>query len=329
MKQRILSLALAMALALSLCLFPAAAAPAVEVTVNGEPVRWTDARPFIDENSRTLVPLRAVADAMGLSVGWDEEAREASFTDGSRAIYFPIGSTEARAGVGGVIPMDTAAVIVGDRTYAPVRYLAQYFGFSVDWDDETKTVLITGSLKPVWDPWGDCSFADKGIDIDVDDHGRQSYRTVTESGAPITCEAVVTGYEVFDADDPTPDSPGYEWRVMTIDVTVPSTSEDRRQMLFSTNYYNIKLDEDTLETDAIDEHHTVVWQGRRDEYTLRYATDATDGGFRVTFTARVPKGFDGVVVGLMNAAVADAAEDEAYFYDYYTGPEDFALFRMK
>ncbi len=114
----------------------------ISVTVAGDPVAWTDAVPFIDENSRTMVPLRAVGDALGLTVGWDGLAREAFFTDGTRTIFFPIGSAEARTGDGETIPMDTAAVIVNDRTYAPVRYLAEYFGRTVGWDGATRTVLI-------------------------------------------------------------------------------------------------------------------------------------------------------------------------------------------
>ena len=116
--------------------------PEIGVTVGGMPVIWTDALPFIDENSRTMVPLRAVADALGLTVGWDGRAREASFTDGERTIIFPIGSAGAHTGDGETIPMDTAAVIVGDRTYAPIRYLAEYFGRTVGWDGASRTVLI-------------------------------------------------------------------------------------------------------------------------------------------------------------------------------------------
>lgn len=114
----------------------------VTVNVNGSEVQWTDAVPFIDANGRTMVPLRAVGDALGLSVGWSDEAREASFTDGAKAIYFPIGSTEARAGLMGTVPMETAAVIIDGRTYAPVRYLAEYFGYSVEWDGMSNTVVI-------------------------------------------------------------------------------------------------------------------------------------------------------------------------------------------
>ncbi len=115
---------------------------AVNVTVNGAAVVWTDAAPFIDENSRTMVPLRAVAEALGLTVSWDRANREAVFTDGAKTLIFPIGSSTARTGDGGTVQMDTAAVIVSDRTFAPVRYLAEYFGFTVGWDGAAKTVLI-------------------------------------------------------------------------------------------------------------------------------------------------------------------------------------------
>lgn len=114
----------------------------ITVKVNGTNVDFTDVAPFIDENSRTMVPLRAVADAFGLSVSWDAASREAVFTDGAKTIYFPIGSVTAHTDDGETVEMDTAAVIVKDRTYAPVRYLANYFGHTVEWDAVMKTVII-------------------------------------------------------------------------------------------------------------------------------------------------------------------------------------------
>ena len=114
----------------------------VHVEVTGEVVIWTDAEPYIDENSRTMTPFRVVGDALGLTIAWDSAAREASFTDGTKTIWFPIGSTAARTSEGTTVEMDTSAVIVNGRTYAPVRYLAQYFGYSVGWDAPTRTVKI-------------------------------------------------------------------------------------------------------------------------------------------------------------------------------------------
>ena len=122
----------------------------ITVTVNGLPVQWTDAAPFIDENSRTMVPLRAVAEAMALSVYWDGESGEASFASENKCIWFGVNNSEARYEVsyfdamdGGLIPMDTSAVIVNDRTYAPIRYLAEFFDYQVDWVQDTLTVSIT------------------------------------------------------------------------------------------------------------------------------------------------------------------------------------------
>lgn len=120
----------------------APAASGVGVTVDGRAVQWTDAAPFIDANSRALVPLRAVGNALGLTVDWDEGKREASFSDGGKTLYFPIGSTTAHASSGEVVTMDTAAVIISDRTYAPVRYLAEFFGRTVKWDAAASTVVI-------------------------------------------------------------------------------------------------------------------------------------------------------------------------------------------
>ena len=120
-----------------------AAPDGISVTVGGPAVTWTDVAPFIDANSRTMVPLRAVADAMGLEVDWSASARIASFSDGSKTISFPIDSTSAQTSDGDAVQMDTAAVIVNARTYAPIRYLAEYFGYEVGWDAATQTVSLT------------------------------------------------------------------------------------------------------------------------------------------------------------------------------------------
>ena len=134
---------------------------AVAVSINGVTVQWTDAAPFIDVNNRTMVPLRAVAEALGLTVDWDGAKREAVFTNGTKTIFFPIDSSVARTGDGGTVQMDTAAVIVNDRTFAPIRYLAECFDYVVDWDGTTRTVLILargngfgGYYEKMMDPCG-------------------------------------------------------------------------------------------------------------------------------------------------------------------------------
>ncbi len=195
-------------------------AAAVGVRVGGVPVRWTDAAPFIDANSRTLVPLRAVAEALGLTVSWDGAKREAVFTDGTKTVWFPIGSSTARTDAG-TMEMDTAAVIVGERTYAPVRYLAEYFGFTVDWDGASRTVLIgpgrgLDSAAVKWTRMNHSYWFDTG------DYGDERLGGVFVNHfydlAAITDEvplretvnaALRSGYESFTADSPLYDG-GYD-----------------------------------------------------------------------------------------------------------------------
>ena len=52
----------------------------INVTVEGTPVAWTDAKPFIDENDRTLVPLRPIANALGLEVAWNDDTNTWNLT---------------------------------------------------------------------------------------------------------------------------------------------------------------------------------------------------------------------------------------------------------
>ncbi len=132
---------MAVAVQKRLALLRSLGASRISVRVGGEKVGWTDALPFIDENNRTLVPLRAVANALGLNVSWNAATREAVFTKNGRTIRFPIGNQTAFTSEG-VLQMDTAAIIQNDRTYAPIRYLAEYFGSTVGWDAATRTVLI-------------------------------------------------------------------------------------------------------------------------------------------------------------------------------------------
>jgi len=152
----------------------------------GYAVAFTDAAPFVDENSRTLVPLRAIGEAMDLGAEWNEETKTATFTAlceesaenlsedkdsylgkvtvdftvGAETAkttysYFKVGTAndgEAVSTVDSEVVMDTAAVIKDGRTYAPVKYLAEAFGYNVAWDAETSTVSIGLEEATVADP---------------------------------------------------------------------------------------------------------------------------------------------------------------------------------
>jgi len=122
----------------------------VSVTVDGRKVVFPDAKPFIDENGRTLIPVRFVTEDLGATVEWNAQDREVYITKESTRIMIRI--DERNIVVNGKIKtMDTKAIIKEDRTYVPIRYVAEELGATVGWDAATRTVIITtvgGSPNP-------------------------------------------------------------------------------------------------------------------------------------------------------------------------------------
>jgi hypothetical protein len=99
--------------------------------------------PAVIVSERTLVPARAVFEAMGGTVTWDDSLREVTVTLGSSMVKLIIDSKTAYVD-GVAVDMDVAASIISERTLIPVRFVAEAFGYQVKWDDPTRTVdLIT------------------------------------------------------------------------------------------------------------------------------------------------------------------------------------------
>ncbi len=132
---------LALAVILPNFINPAQAAPDVKVTVNGQYVTF-DQKPFIDKNNRTMVPVRAPMEAIGCTVDWDADKRQAIITKGETKAVFTINSKTYTVN-GQNKTMDTQAVIVNSRTAFPIRFAAEAMGVTVGWDGKTYTVIIT------------------------------------------------------------------------------------------------------------------------------------------------------------------------------------------
>jgi N-acetylmuramoyl-L-alanine amidase len=98
--------------------------------------------PPIIENGRTLVPLRAIFEAMGASVNWDNSTRTVTSVKGTTTVVLPIGSTRPTVN-GQVWPLEVAAKIKNDRTLAPLRFVGEAFGGKVDWNNSTRIITIT------------------------------------------------------------------------------------------------------------------------------------------------------------------------------------------
>lgn len=144
---KLLCLVLAMSTLLATGAMAANAAPASgpSVRVNGEIVDFPDGQPYVDANSRTMIPVRFVTEALGAKVGWDGPTQTVSITKSGTAITIKIGSPELKVTANGkttTVKMDTAAVIKDGRTYVPIRFVAEALGAKVDYSGKYQTVGI-------------------------------------------------------------------------------------------------------------------------------------------------------------------------------------------
>ena len=116
------------------------------MTVNGENknIDENGTAPVV-ENDRTLVPIRAIIEAMGGSVSWDGETNTAVLTIGEDSVTLVIGSEKAMFN-GEEKTLDVAPQIINDRTMLPIRFIAESFKFNVDWNEATETITITKDI---------------------------------------------------------------------------------------------------------------------------------------------------------------------------------------
>jgi hypothetical protein len=92
-----------------------------------------DVAPVI-QDGRTLMPVRAAAEALGAEVDWDPDTRTVTLTKDGKSVSVVIGQ---------VLPdgMGTASII-DDRTFVPIRYLALMLDCNIVWNDATRSIKL-------------------------------------------------------------------------------------------------------------------------------------------------------------------------------------------
>ena len=94
------------------------------------------------KNERTMVPIRAVAEALGADVEWGQDTQQIVMTRAGVTVTTTLNSTIATID-DKTVEMDVAPYANNGRTLIPVRYMAEFFGQKVDWDGRMRQVLIT------------------------------------------------------------------------------------------------------------------------------------------------------------------------------------------
>lgn len=100
----------------------------VEIIINDAKIA-TDNQAFLD-NGTTYVPLRALSEALGAQVYWDESSRSATSTRGEKSVSFSADS-------------DGLTIIRNEALFVPIRALSDAFGLDIEWDSNYYQVHIS------------------------------------------------------------------------------------------------------------------------------------------------------------------------------------------
>ena len=102
---------------------------------------YSDAAPTV-VNDRTLVPMRAIFEALGAEVQWDEASATATTTLNTREVKITENQTTTYVD-GSPVEIDVPATIYQDRFVVPIRFISESFGAQVSYDEFARTVYIT------------------------------------------------------------------------------------------------------------------------------------------------------------------------------------------
>jgi hypothetical protein len=180
----------------------------IRVFIDGDRVIFSDQEPVIVKG-RTLVPMRTVFEAMNGEVEWEPSTKRVTIRwQGSQVAVF-VGSTQAWVN-GMKRTLDVPPVILNDRTMIPLRFIAESFGLSVDWEGRYRAVII-GMSPPMaaMAPHNDFEMPCR-IRVQMNPMNAQETEPLLGTGYPLKPTAVpiaeyvadVLAHEMGDAPDP-------------------------------------------------------------------------------------------------------------------------------
>ncbi|HEX2947914.1 MAG TPA: beta-propeller domain-containing protein [Clostridia bacterium] len=113
----------------------------VTIYLDGEKVPFSDAEPYIN-SGRVLVPVRGFFEKIGVTVDWNQTDKIAIIKDDKREIMLELGNRTVLSN-GIAEYLDCSVALKNDHAMIPLRYIAESFGYDVEWEPKTFSVHIT------------------------------------------------------------------------------------------------------------------------------------------------------------------------------------------
>jgi len=167
---------LVMATVLAVSAIEVTRAKEVNVVMNGTAIE--SSVPARLSGGRTMVPMRAIFEAFGMTVDYDDATKTITAANGETSVILTCGEKEMTIN-GEVYEMDTEPVIESGTTLVPLRAVAEALDAVVNWNQETLTAQIDTKTDEVDDSWKENTGT---IDLDA--------MTVTGNGAYVSGKTI-------------------------------------------------------------------------------------------------------------------------------------------
>ena len=137
------------------------------LTLDGKALK-TDVAPVI-VNDRTMVPFRAIFEALNITVNWSGALRKVYATADDVTVILTVDSEKMIVN-DSIITLEAAPFIMNDRVLVPVRAVCEALKCTVGWDATTRTVSVKTKnyVEPSYNETigGDPAYVKKDIEFD-------------------------------------------------------------------------------------------------------------------------------------------------------------------
>lgn len=113
----------------------------IKISIDGNMLTGLD-QPPVMVNNRTLVPVRALYEALGAEISWNPDTETVTATKDGETIQMTIGSKEIYKNGSFHCTTDVSPKIINNRTLIPARLAAELYSRTVGWEQTTQTVTI-------------------------------------------------------------------------------------------------------------------------------------------------------------------------------------------
>ena len=175
----------------------------LSVQLNGAYVHFADAQPE-KVNGRVMVPFRTIAEALGAEVDYNAGAITAK--KNGQTLAFSLGGKQLTItddSTGKVIKttaVDSAPYKKKGRTYVPVRFFAEAFGLTVQWDQDMQTAVLYDRAALVSDIDSKFTVLNKWIKAQPSTENARTLRTVATISAAYTAFDTIDGNKDYKVD---------------------------------------------------------------------------------------------------------------------------------